>query len=258
MAKRQIRRTGTDAAALSLIEQDIRFEAQEPQRQRRTTLALDRIADRPLGDTRPLNSKHIEELVSSIAVLGLITPLTVDRKYCLLAGAHRRAALQRIFQEQPDRFQDLFPDGVPVRVMDVDSSIDAVDALQIEVEENTQRRNYTAAEIREAARKLENAGYEQLRGRPKAGQKSLHREIQKVFRLSDRRIRKILNATTEKGGTDSAFPEDLLGAVRYLNRLSEQIGIPASTEELQHVQHDIARLVGSLKRAIAFHAKTEA
>ena len=45
--------------------------------------------------------------------------------------------------------------------------------LQIEVEENTQRKNFTTSQIKEAALKLEQAGYKRLRGRPKVGEKSL-------------------------------------------------------------------------------------
>jgi ParB family transcriptional regulator, chromosome partitioning protein len=221
-------------------------------------LALNRIQDRPGGDTRPLNELHVAELTASIAVLGLITPLTLDRQNRLLAGSHRRSALQQLTQQNPERFEVLFPEGVPVRIMDVDAATDTVDALQIEVEENTQRRNYTAAEIREAARKLESAGYERLRGRPLTGQKSLNRELMNVFRLSRRRITEILNQSSGKSEQGFSLSDQMQRVYRDLEKLSAQISIPATSEELQHVQQDIARLVTSLKRAIARHAETEA
>jgi ParB family transcriptional regulator, chromosome partitioning protein len=144
------------------------------------------------------NVRHVENLADSISVLGLISPLTVDRKGHLLAGGHRRAAIHQISFEQPERFDELFSNGIPVRVIDIDASIDEIDALQIEVEENTQRRNFTVAEIREAAIRLEAAGYERLRGRPKQGQKSLKRELANVFRLSEDRIQRILNDSEQK------------------------------------------------------------
>ena len=42
-------------------------------------IPLARIGDRPIGNTRSINRIHLAELVDSIAVIGLITPLTVDR-----------------------------------------------------------------------------------------------------------------------------------------------------------------------------------
>lgn len=56
-------------------------------------LFFEDILDRPGGDTRPLNLNHVSELATSILVIGLITPLTVDCHGHLLAGGHRRAAL---------------------------------------------------------------------------------------------------------------------------------------------------------------------
>ena len=164
-------------------------------------IPLSAIGDRPGGDTRTLNPNHLDQLVESIAVIGLITPLTVDCKYRLLAGGHRKAALIRLANDNPERFAELFSDGIPVRVMAIDGEVNAIDALQIEVEENTQRRNYTAAEIREAARKLEEAGYRRIRGRPAEGQKSLNRELMTVFRLSREHISRILNEPVQKNVT---------------------------------------------------------
>lgn len=132
-------------------------------------LPLSSISDRPKGDTRPLNQSHISALVDSISVLGLISPLTVDRNGSLLAGGHRRAALFQISLENPERFEELFSEGIPVRIINIDASFDEIDALQIKVEENTQRRNFTPGEIRDAALRLESAGYERLRGRPRPG-----------------------------------------------------------------------------------------
>lgn len=168
-------------------------------------LKLDEILDRPSGNTRQLNQNHVEALADSISVLGLITPLTVDKNGYLLAGGHRRESLQLLSMEQPKRFEELFSEGIPVRVMDIDSLSDEVDALQIEVEENTQRRNFTPAEIREAAKRLELAGYERLRGRPRKGQKSLKRALATVFRLSEDRIQRVLNHNSEKGRRAPTF-----------------------------------------------------
>lgn len=220
------------------------------QQEERALVPLNKISDRHTGNTRALNQAHISELVFSIAVLGLISPLTVDRKYRLLAGAHRRAALQVLLDERPERYHELFMDGVPVRVMDLDAESDPVDALQIEVEENTQRRNYTVAEIREAAHMLEVAGYERLRGRPAPGEKSLNRELMNVFRLSRRRITEILNYEPEKSEQECSLLDELRGYLKQVNKMSKKTEQSDSRKEMQNVHRDLIKLKGSLTKAI--------
>jgi ParB family transcriptional regulator, chromosome partitioning protein len=194
-------------------------------------LPLGAILDRPNRDSRQLNVGHVENLADSISVLGLISPLTVDRKGHLLAGGHRRAAIHQISFEQPERFDELFSNGIPVRVIDIDASIDEIDALQIEVEENTQRRNFTVAEIREAAIRLESAGYERLRGRPKQGQKSLKRELANVFRLSEDRIQRILNDSEQKGRRTPTFSAE--GMISTLERWIKDLGDEDSSQQIK-------------------------
>lgn len=213
-------------------------------------IPLSKIATRPTGDTRDLNPTHVTELVNSISAIGLISPLTVDSKYQLLAGGHRREALSHIFEQNPDRYHELFPDGVPVRVMAIDADTDIVDALQIEIEENTQRRNYTATEIREAALKLEKAGYEKLKGRPAAGQKSLNRELMTVFRLSRRRITDILNEPSSKSEQGCSLLDELQGYLKKTVRLYESIDLSSSSNEIQKVEKDMGKLIVSLRKAI--------
>lgn len=235
-----------DRAANTTAAESILFRQNED----RSLIPLERINDRPDGDTRPLNQEHITELVNSIAVLGLISPLTVDRNYKLLAGAHRRAALQELSIIQPERYRELFGGGVPVRVMDFDAVSNPVDALQVEVEENTQRRNYTVKEIKEAARKLENAGYERLRGRPAPGQKSLNRELMNVFRLSRRRITEILNTESERSEHPCSLLSDLRAYLKKTEKIYESVGASSSNKETQRLKRDLKKLISSLKTVI--------
>ena len=211
-------------------------------------IPLARIGDRPTGNTRPLNRIHLAQLVDSIAVIGLITPLTVDRHYRLLAGGHRKAALIRLATENPERFAELFAEGVPVRVMAIDAEVDTIDALQIEVEENTQRRNYTAAEIREAARKLEEAGYERIRGRPAQGQKSLNRELMSVFRLSREYISRILNESDPKSVNNITLSEKaeifLKQAEKFHRELEKEDAI---NPEIVQLQRELTTMIETLK-----------
>ena len=163
----------------------------------RETLTLKQISERVNGDTRELDERHVLELMESIEILGLISPLTIDREGTLLAGGHRRAALAKLAESAPDSFELLFNEGIPVYRLDLIASEAPVEALQVEIEENTQRRNYTAQEIQSAAKRLEAAGFERLKGRPREGQKSLKQALQRIFKLSDRRIQAILNADLE-------------------------------------------------------------
>lgn len=243
-----VERSGNTNAAKDLLQQAV------PTGQ---LINLEQIQDRVTADTRALNEKHVYELMDSIAVIGLITPLTVDRQYRLLAGGHRKAALNILAREQPDKFAELFSDGIPVHIIDIDAEIDTVDALQIEVEENTQRKNYTAAEIREAARKLEAAGYEKLRGRPSKAQKSLNRELMAVFRLSRRRITDILNDPAEKSEHRCALSEEvskyqtfLKQSKKFHKQISQQIMDAPENSDLQKIERDLKRVINTLQKVI--------
>jgi ParB-like chromosome segregation protein Spo0J len=211
-------------------------------------LLFEDILNRPGGDTRPLNHNHVNELAESIIVIGLITPLTVDRQGHLLAGGHRRAALHKIKIEHPQKYLELFPEGIPVRVVDIDATQDSVEALQIEVEENTQRRNFTVAEIKEAAIKLEEAGYQRLKGRPKEGEQSLKRELAKVFRLSEDRIQKILNDSSSKGRHTPTFSPEV--AISTLEKWSKQIQ-ESEESRLEKVHSRLTSLLKELKKLCA-------
>ena len=167
-------------------------------------LPLSQISARVHGDTRELNEQHVHELMESIEILGLISPLSVDREGTLLAGGHRRAALVLLAKQNPDYFAEQFAEGIPVYRLSILAEEAPIEALQVEIEENTQRRNYSAVEIRQAARRLEKAGYEKLKGRPKEGQKSLKQALQRIFKLSDRRIQMILNEDTQARSLDAS------------------------------------------------------
>jgi len=61
------------------------------------------------GRTRPLDPAHVVTLAESIAALGLIEPVVVDRTGTLLAGGHRLAAVKLLVERDPiarvERFQ---------------------------------------------------------------------------------------------------------------------------------------------------------
>lgn len=146
------------------------------------------------ADTRNLNDKHVRSLYESIATLGLIEPLVIDQENVLLAGGHRLAALILLQKETPDIFNTQFPNGmIPVRIMSFMASDSPELALQIEIAENEQRRDYTPAEVRSIANHLRKVGYEDVKGRPKKGQKPLMPALTVVVGKNLRTIQRYLN-----------------------------------------------------------------
>ena len=57
--------------------------------------------------------------------------------------------------------------------MAIDADLEPDLALQIEVAENEQRRDYTPTEVKAIAERLKASGYTEVQGRPKKGQKPL-------------------------------------------------------------------------------------
>ncbi|MBM0745246.1 ParB/RepB/Spo0J family partition protein (plasmid) [Phormidium sp. CLA17] len=140
------------------------------------------------ADTRPLNSAHVEALAESIAALGLIEPLAVDKQGRLLAGGHRLAAISQLKEIDLETFNQHFAAGVPVRVMEFDAQREPSRALEVEIAENEQRRDYTPAEVRAIADRLRKAGYKDGKGRPKAGEKALAPALQTIIGKSRRTV----------------------------------------------------------------------
>jgi ParB family transcriptional regulator, chromosome partitioning protein len=154
------------------------------------------------SDTRPLNPSHVDALMQSISALGLIEPLAIDNRGRLLAGGHRLAAIRQLKEQQPQLFEQHFPgDKIPVRMMDFDAELDPEQALNIEVAENEQRRDYTPSEVRVIAERLKAEGYKDGKGRPKAGEKALTPALQIIIGKSRRTVMSYLAGEDEKPKT---------------------------------------------------------
>jgi ParB family transcriptional regulator, chromosome partitioning protein len=166
-----------------------------------TTLPLSKIIDR-VTDTRELKSKHVDDLMLSIATLGLLEPLVLDRRQRLLAGGHRKAAIHLLKEKMPTEYAEHFPNNlVPVRVLDFDANQNADLALQVEIAENEIRRDYTSKEVRILAERLKAAGYVDTKGRPALGEKALRPALQVIIGKSIRTVQRYLNESEEKSTT---------------------------------------------------------
>lgn len=173
----------------------------EQERGELSTLPLERIKSRD-SNTRALNAQHVESLKESISTLGLIEPLAVDQSKVLLAGGHRLAAIASLLETEPETFKEHFPgSAIPVRVMPFVADKEPDKALQVEVAENEYRRDYTPAEVRGIAERLIAAGYKDVKGRPKKGEKVLMPALSTVVGKNRRTIQRYLHGDSPKSRT---------------------------------------------------------
>ena len=243
-------------ASQSLAAQDATTRAEaDRSRTNPGSIDIDLVRPRPT-DTRQLDPRHVVDLVESIAALGLLEPLVVDRKHRLLAGGHRLAAMQLLVEPDPEkrykawatmaqlawanddaaplpkdavatierlRAIEALPDRlVPVRIVDVDGDKDADKALAIEIAENDKRRDYTTQEVVALSERLKSAGFRMARGKPKAGERALGPALAVIIGKSERQVRRILGGDdirTDVLISPKTVPQvlgRLLGAIQIL------------------------------------------
>jgi ParB family chromosome partitioning protein len=202
-------------------------------------LDLEAIRPRAGADTRPARLADVVTLAESIAAVGLVQALTVDRNHRLVAGLHRLAACRLLCFVKPearavflsslegwgkvnreeiltraqalpisaDLPEPLRAEKVPCRVLsDLDAEADPGAALAAEAAENTARRDYTAAEVAAVADRLRKAGYRDKPGRPRSGERALRPALALVLGVDVSTIRRHLNAP-EKPAHMSEFSE---------------------------------------------------
>ena len=230
----------TDLSKIIRAVQAQRGEEAESIDVRDSTLPLRAIHDRLSGDTRPLNTAHVDKLMESIAALGLIEPIVVDTQNRLLAGGHRRAAILKLQDEKPEIFEQHFSAGkVPVRVMPFDSEENPDLALAVETTENDQRKNYTKVEVLAIAEKLRHAGYKDNSGRPKKGEKRLKPALMVIFGTSLRTVERYLTEEEETPPSGGVSPGVSSANVykQSLRKLKQCQALSPTTPK----EHDFAR-----------------
>jgi ParB family transcriptional regulator, chromosome partitioning protein len=211
-------------------------------------LPLDSIQPRE-DDTRPPRADHVLSLAESIAAVGLIQSIAVDRKHRLIAGLHRWTACRLLSAPRKDRIglfaaldgeaenaeqriQDLPTPGqlpepiragkVPCRVlMNLDAAASPHDALAAEAAENTARRQYTPSEVAGIAERLLEAGYVETKGRPAKGKKALRPALELVLGVSPSTVRRMLGRRDfEKGGQVTTFSTRLERARKAVEEIA--------------------------------------
>lgn len=210
----------------SLIRKARQLDEAEPKEEpisiQESALPLDTIRDRATS-TRQLRPEHVEALAESIAVIGLIEPLAVDEKGQLLAGGHRLAAIRHLKEFNPDAYAQKFKgDRIPVRIMPFDAEAEPDLALQIEVAENEQRRDYTAAEVKALAERLKAAGYIDRKGRPSKGEKPLLPALEVIVGKSMSTLKRYLQEQPDPQKIKNSSNE-LFSRKRHLRRAKQTL-----------------------------------
>lgn len=191
-------RAGIEVGRSLSLQESERDERSKELMTDHTTVPLAQIQPRIHG-TRKNVPSHVNLMLESIRVLGLIEPLVVDQKFRLLAGGHRLEALRRLQSEDHTAFTKHFPgDRIPVRIMAFDAAADPQQAMAIEVAENALRRDYTPTEVKKIAEELIKAGYRDVSGRPKEGEKALAPALAVVIGRSVRTVRRHLKSNKDQ------------------------------------------------------------
>lgn len=248
------------SAGVAIQEQDRKAEARaELEQAFPATMPLGKIVDRT-HDTRELHDDHVAELAESIAVLGLLEPLVVDKRGRMLAGGHRKAAILEVKESNPKAYARHFSeDLIPVRILDIDAEKDPELALQIEVSENEKRRDYTPAEVRSLAERLIDAGYVDVKGRPAKGGKALRPALEVIIGKSIRTVRRYLNQAIAESVTDVRLldeADEAEAAVTALRRLQTELNRwnraypDPELPEIQPVSRDVARLLKRVETSL--------
>jgi ParB family chromosome partitioning protein len=213
-----------------------------------TVLPLEQIFDRP-QNTRELKSNHVQGLAESIAVLGLIEPLVIDNQGRLLAGAHRKAAITWLRDNNSLQFDRHFPSGlIPVRMMPFNSIDEPEKALEIEISENEKRRDYTPNEVKSLAERLRQAGYVDSPGRPKEGEKRLRPALEIIVGKSLRSVRRYL--TEDKPVQNGQVSEKVLLKRAYQSLQKWNVMVKNSTKATQELQEKLESLLPLIEEVL--------
>jgi ParB family chromosome partitioning protein len=209
------------------------------------------------------------DLAESIAAVGLIEPVAIDRQNRLLAGLHRFHAAtllltkgasdrQRYWEElclaaelkgkpadheriaglpAPDKCH-LTAGTIPVRRFDIDSSRSPSQALAIEVAENEKRRDYTKAEVQALRERLETAGYSFKRGPKPEGVKAGAPLLQSIVGKSRKTIERMQKNELTSDDVNSPKPEEALSRAlkRFLKEAPDSNVVPLVEPLLAAIQ----------------------
>ena len=215
-------------------------------------LPLSKILDR-VTDTRELKAEHVEDLMMSISVLGLLEPLVVDVRGRLLAGGHRKAAIYLLKERMPTEYAARFPnESIPVLPLPFDADLEPDLALQVEIAENEKRRDYTRAEVKVLAERLKAAGYSDTQGRPMKGDKPLRPALRVIIGKSIKTVQRYLNDTTEKSTSNVRLfsDADALSSLKTSLDKWRRVYGELDGETIESIDRDVTKLLKRVETAL--------
>ena len=223
-------------------------------------LGLDEIRVRE-DAVRPVHEAHALDLALSIAAVGLIHFPVVNERNELIAGGQRRAAIeflrlfatlaeadiQRLYASAvaaPDATPDLdgaafldeeqlallrgaferhFTRGVPVHRLDMSLLPPGTEALTIESIENEKRLDFSRTELASIVERLRVAGFRDRSGRPRAGERTLAEELERITGKSRRTVFRLLEELRAPLPEDDRAPSQTSRALA--RRLRDHFGV---------------------------------
>ena len=215
-------------------------------------LPLHKILDR-VTDTRELKAEHVEDLMMSMAVLGLLEPLVVDLRGRLLAGGHRKAAIYLLKERMPTEYAARFPnESIPVFSLPFDAELEPDLALQVEIAENEKRRDYTRAEVKVLAERLRSAGYSDTQGRPMKGDKPLRPALRVIIGKSIKTVQRYLNDATETSTSNVRLFSDADAFSSLKTSLDKwrRVYGELDGETMQSLDRDVVKLLKRVETAL--------
>lgn len=154
-------------------------------------IQLSEIADCPHAHC---DDTLVDLLVTSIGKVGLLNPPALDNLNRIVFGRLRLAALRKLRMKNPERFENLFPDGlIPVRRMDFDSKKYPIMALAIESNEMFVRRRNSPSTIARMAERLARL-FRIRRGRPSGYHPPPASAIGEIFGISISKLSRALKS----------------------------------------------------------------
>lgn len=208
-----------------------------------TRVPLDQLRERP-WDSDAISPQDIRNLWALIEQDGLQVPLILDRQYRCLSGECRRRALHLGRDQQPGRYNERFPHGVPCLITELDWDQDptACDIAMLSMQR--QRRRERGAALHGAIRRVhvgirDDPRFSWGEGKPPRGQESGVRYLKNLFGCGLNTVRRAIQNERDHQAPDHVARRACSSrATALLERLQNLPEPYPGSAELQRVVGD--------------------
>lgn len=216
---------------------------------KRAMIPYEQIRIVPEHLVRQVDQRQVNNLVRSIAWLGLFHPLLLDSQSELTAGLHRYKAIGIIKEKLPEVFERQFPNGlvqavwIPCSFSEDPQLVKAYAAV-----ENRHRKNFSSDQVRALIDQMrQDENVVQRRGRLAEGERSLADELSFVLHVSKSAAKRLLAKAGEVKNAPTKITSSVDRARTVHRQMDKLIG-----KMLEHLgpEHDEARSKIHSARAI--------